>query len=247
MNVKLMLGVLLATIMPAAAVAGSKSAKPGAGQARAAAPAAAIAARGNWNQAVAVTPLGSRVLGNPAAGVKLVEYVSYTCPHCAHFEAESAAQLKLVFVAGGKGSIEVRHVVRDPVDLAIALITNCVEPRRFFQIHEAFMRGQDAWEARLKDLGEGPQKRWYDGDKGSRMRAIASDLKFHDTAARFGLSRVATDRCLSDQQLMDRLALQTREATAAGVEGTPSFAINGSLLAGTHDWATLGPQLAARM
>jgi protein-disulfide isomerase len=237
MRPRLILGLLLAVMMPASA---SAKAKP-------AAPVARATGGANWNGVVTVTPLGSRVLGNPQASVKLTEYVSYTCPHCAHFEVASAAQLKLVFIAGGKGSIEVRHVLRDPVDLAIALITNCVEPRRFFQIHEAFMRGQDDWEALLPKLGEGAQKHWYDGDKGSRMRAIASDLRFYPIAERFGLSRPAADRCLSDQGLMDRLANQTREATAAGVDATPSFAINGALLAGTHDWTTLGPQLAARM
>jgi protein-disulfide isomerase len=237
MRLKLILGMLLAVMAPGATMA---RAKPAAAE-------PARAAGSSWNATVNVTPLGSRVLGNPQAALKLVEYVSYTCPHCAHFEAASAAQLKLVFVAGGKGSIEVRHVLRDPVDLAIALITNCVEPRRFFLIHEAFMRAQDDWEPTLQKLGEGPQKRWYDGDKGSRMRAIAGDLHFYDVAARFGLSRPATDRCLSDRALMDRLANQTREATAAGVEGTPSFALNGAMLAGTHDWTTLGPQLAARM
>ena len=46
---------------------------------------------------------------------------------------------------------------------------------------------------------------------------------------------------------MDRLANQTRDAMSAGVDSTPSFAINGAVLAGTHDWTTLGPQLAARM
>jgi len=237
MRPRLILGLLLAVMMPASA---SAKAKP-------AAPVARATGGANWNGVVTVTPLGSRVLGNPQASVKLTEYVSYTCPHCAHFEVTSAAQLKLVFVAQGKGSIEVRHVVRDPVDLAIALLANCVEPKRFFQIHEAFMRGQDAWEATLQKLGESPQKRWYDGDKGSRMRAIAGDLHLYDVTTRFGLSRPAADRCLSDQGLMDRLANQTRDAMSAGVDSTPSFAINGAVLAGTHDWTTLGPQLAARM
>ena len=32
-----------------------------------------------------------------------------------------------------------------------------------------------------------------------------------------------------------------------GVRGTPSFALNGILLAGTHDWATLRPQIDVRL
>ncbi|MDE2406221.1 MAG: thioredoxin domain-containing protein [Sphingomonadales bacterium] len=204
-------------------------------------------AGGNWNAVVNVTPAGTRVVGNPQAKVRLTEYVSYTCPHCAHFEAASAAQLHLVFVAGGKGSIEVRHIVRDPVDMAIALLTNCVPPARFFVLHEAFMRQQDKWVARLQTMSEGQQKRWNNGDNGSRMRAIASDLQFYDFVSGLGLGRVAADRCLSDGKLAERIAAQTRDAAAAGVDSTPTFAIDGTILAGTHDWATLAPQLAARM
>jgi len=202
---------------------------------------------GNWTGTVTVTPQGTRVLGNPQAKLKLVEFVSYTCPHCAHFEEASAAQLKLVFVAGGQGSIEVRHILRDPVDLAIALLTNCVPASRFFQLHEAFMRHQDRWVEILQGLNETQQNRWTDGDKGGRMRAIASDLRFYDFVEPLGLTRTAADRCLSDNALMERLAGQTRDAATLGVESTPSFAIGDLVLAGTHDWATLGPQLAARM
>ena len=201
----------------------------------------------NWNTVIAVTPQGTRVVGNPDAGLKLVEYVSYTCPHCAHFEIASSAQLKMSFVATGKGSIEVRHVLRDPIDLAIALLTNCVPPKRFFVFHEAFMRHQEEWVAMLEHMSEGQQARWTKGDDGSRMRAIAADLKFYDFIEPLGLQRVAADRCLSDKKLMDRLSQQTKDASALGVNATPTFALNGVVLAGTHDWTTLGPQLAARM
>lgn len=239
MRIKTALALIAASLVLAAPAVARKPAQ--------AAPTRAQPVSGNWNARVTVTPAGTRVLGNPDAKVKLTEYVSYTCPHCAHFEEASAGQLKLVFVASGKGSIEVRHILRDPIDMAIALIANCVEPRRFFQIHEAFMRGQDRWEALLQGMNADGQKHWSEGDRGSRMRAIASDLQFYPIAERFGLSRAATDRCLADPALMERLANQTRDAANAGIDSTPSFAVDGTVLAGTHDWATLGPQLAARM
>jgi hypothetical protein len=58
-------------------------------------------------------------MGNPQAR-RLVEYMSYTCPHCAHFEAESALALRNGPIASGKGSFEVRHLLRDPIDATIA-------------------------------------------------------------------------------------------------------------------------------
>mgnify|MGYP000231572184 CR=1 FL=1 len=74
---------------------------------------------GNWNEKIIVTPSGSHVLGNPAADIKLSEYISYTCPHCAAFEKESSGELALGMIRGGKGSIEYRpsDVVTDVCEL----------------------------------------------------------------------------------------------------------------------------------
>ena len=38
---------------------------------------------GDWTTVVSATPEGGFVMGNPNAKVKLVEYGSMTCPHCA--------------------------------------------------------------------------------------------------------------------------------------------------------------------
>ena len=46
---------------------------------------------------------------------------------------------------------------------------------------------------------------------------------------------------------MKKLAEQTARASTPDFEGTPAFSINGLMLAGTHDWASLKPQIEARM
>ncbi|MBS0253923.1 MAG: thioredoxin domain-containing protein [Proteobacteria bacterium] len=208
---------------------------------------AATGAGGNWNAVVAMTPAGTHVVGNPAAKVKLIEYVSYTCPHCAHFEEQSAAGLQLFFVSSGKGSIEVRNFLRDPADLAVALITNCLPPRRFFGAHQAFLRQQSVWLGRSQKIGQAQLKRWYEGPQPARMRAIAADLDLYAIAQGQGLDHAATDRCLTNEAMVKRLTDLTVAADKAGVDSTPSFAINGTLLYGTHDWTTLEPQLKVRM
>ena len=202
---------------------------------------------GNWNGMVVLTAEGTHVAGNPAAKVKLTEYVSYTCPHCSHFEEQSASGLQLFFVKSGNGSVEVRNFLRDPADLAVALITNCVPPRRFFVLHQAFMRLQGQWLSRAQKLNQTAMKRWYEGPQPARMRAIAADLDLYTIAQSQGLDRPATDRCLADAAMVKRLTDLTMAADKAGVDSTPSFAINGTLLYGTHDWSTLEPQLKVRM
>ncbi len=199
----------------------------------------------NWNTTVEVTPAGSHVLGNPAA-LRLTEYVSYTCPHCAQFDREANDPLRLYFVMPGKLSVEVRHLVRDPIDLTAAMLTNCGAPGKFFGNHTAFLRGQERWIAAANRASEAQQARWTSGGMTARRQAIANDFGFYQMMIGRGYDRPSIDRCLADDAMARKLAQQTSAAAALGVNGTPSFLLGGELLAGTHDWQTLQVQLKAR-
>jgi protein-disulfide isomerase len=200
-----------------------------------------------WNYTVTRTLAGSNVLGNPAAKVKLTEFISYTCPGCARFETEAEGALRLGYVATGKVSLEVRHYLRDPVDLTVALLTNCGAKEKFFLNHSAFMRGQKVWLARMNSASAAQRQRWTSGTAPARARAIASDFKFYEIMASRGYDRPSVDRCLGDAAMAQRLAEQTEEGRKLGLHSTPSFAIDGVLLIGTHDWSLLRPQLDARL
>lgn len=235
-------GLLLAfcgTLTPAMAAPAKKAAEK---------PAAVKPAQGtNWATQTALTADGAHVLGNPKAAVKLVEYMSYTCPHCAHFESEGVSVMRMTMIASGKGSLEVRHMLRDPIDMAVALLTNCVPAQRFFALHDAFLTQQDHWFTPALSMPQDQQKRWFEGTLPVRMRAVANDLKLYDFVEPHGLSRIDADRCLTNEVLARRIAAQTTDAQSRGVDATPSFGLNGSILTGTHDWATLRPQLDARL
>lgn len=196
---------------------------------------------------VTVTPQGTHLLGDPAAKVRLTEYISYTCTHCAHFHAESDATLRATFVATGKGSVEVFPYLRNSIDMAAALLVDCGGAAHFIRLHDTFLNTQTQWLARVGALNDAQRARWDNGPMGGRMRAIAGDLGFYQIMENNGIDRVQADRCLNDEPLMKRLAAQTEAATKAGVEATPSFAIDGVLLTGTYDWTMLAPQLQARL
>jgi protein-disulfide isomerase len=205
-------------------------------------------AKANWNAVVARTPADSHLLGNPNAPIKLIEYISYTCSHCAHFEAESDAQLRIGLVGPGKGSIEVRSFVRDPVDLTVALLTHCGPPSKFFGNHMTFLRHQSTWMEPIGRLSDAQKARWSNTDFAARTRAIASDLGLYSLMQARGYDRPATDRCLADKALAERLAQHTKEATEKDfITGTPAFVLNGVPLSGTFTWAMLKPQLEARL
>lgn len=201
----------------------------------------------DWNRAVSRTAQQSHVIGNPAAKVKLTTWVSYTCPHCREFELESDAGLKLKYIRSGKVSVEIRHFLRDPIDLTVAMLTNCGPKEKFPLNHAAFMRSQPVWLAAAGRATQAQQSRWTNGDLPSRARAIASDFRFYQIMATRGYDRVAVDRCLADTGMAQRLAAGTEAASKLGVDHTPSFALDGALLYGTNGWGLLQPQIEARM
>jgi protein-disulfide isomerase len=202
---------------------------------------------GNWNVRVAVTQSGSHVLGNPAAALKLSEYISYTCSHCANFDREASDRLRIYGVAQGKLSVEVRHLVRDPIDMTVAMLTNCGPSARFFANHTAFLRSQSRWMAIANSASAAQQARWSAGTQKSRLQSIAGDFGFYEIMAGRGYDRMSVERCLADPVMAQKLAAQTSEAARLGIDGTPSFLLNGALLAGTHDWASLKAQLDTRL
>jgi protein-disulfide isomerase len=62
---------------------------------------AAAPPRANWMALSVVTPEGGHRLGNPDAAIKLVEWVSYTCPHCATFQKAADTPLRMSYVNSG--------------------------------------------------------------------------------------------------------------------------------------------------
>jgi len=205
----------------------------------AAAPLAMAAAAGhNWLATAVVTPGGHR-LGNPAAPTKLIEFVSYTCPHCGHFFKEADGAIKLAYIQPGKVSVEVRHVIRDPIDYTAVVLAECGDPRKFFGNHDMFFARQDTWLDKLQGASKAQQDRWYSGPIPQRLRAIAADAGFYDMMETRGYSRVQVNDCLNDTKKVDALLKQSQsDGKQFGVNSTPSFAINGKVL-DIHSWEEL--------
>lgn len=189
------------------------------------------------------------VVGDPDAPVQLIEFMSYTCPHCGHFAKQADNALRLGYAGAGKVSVEYRPMIHDPADLVVTMLVDCAGPKRFTAAHAAFMERQDGWLARYARTPAMQRQVWTDAPRSAeRRRSIASSLELYPMVEPLGLARIRADRCLADQARADAL-LAAAEASRAefGVRGTPSFALNGVLLAGTHDWATLRPQLDVRL
>jgi len=203
-------------------------------------PAASAAPAKDWTRTVTQTPEGAYVLGNPAAKNRLVEYVSYTCPHCAHFVAEGTAPLKSGWVAKGMLAIEVRNLIRDRFDLTSALLARCGGAARFFGNHEALFANQGAW----LDLARAYQPSLpANASQAAIMADIADKTGLLALMEKRGVTPAEGKACLADKKALDQvLAMTKRGLEQDGVQGTPSFIVNGKMT-DAHDWAGLRPLL----
>lgn len=207
------------------------------------------AAATNFVNRVTIGEGGSHIQGNPAARVQVTEYVSYTCPHCAHFTETSDGLMRSQYIAPGLVKVEVRHIVRDPVDMAMTVAANCGAPSGFFRRHVALMAQQEAILNRWQALPSATTQQWLQLPMAQRLQRIAGDTGVTAWMRAQGLTAAQANACLSDTALQGRLVAMTNAGIAAGVEGTPSFAINGQLqpTSEIRGWPTLSTALDQRL
>jgi len=200
---------------------------------------------GNWQNTVTRTERG-HLIGNPEAETRLVEFISYTCPHCADFAARGEPALDVVLLGPGKITVEVRPVIRNGLDLAVTLLANCGDPAQFKVRHRALILAQADWLGKAQAAPKTQQAIWQRGDKAGRQNA-ASALGLTAMLAAKGQSKAELDACVANDAAAQKL-LQHDEADGKefGVNSTPSFAMDGKLLANVHSWEALYPLLRDR-
>lgn len=200
---------------------------------------------GTWQSTVTRTDRG-HVIGNPAAKAKLIEFISYTCSHCADFAARGEAPLEIVLLAPGKMTLEVRPRLRNGLDITATLLANCGDPAGFKARHQALMINQAIWLGKARNAPATQQAIWERADKAGRMNA-ASALGLTAMLAERGQSKAELDACVSNDAAAKKLiAIDEADGAEFGVNSTPSFALDGKLLADVHNWAALYPVLSAR-
>lgn len=206
-----------------------------------AAPAEAQAKR-DWSRTAVRTAEGGYRMGNPAATVRLVEYGSITCPHCARFAADSSASLRSRHIRSGRVSFEYRPYLIFPTDPGAFMLLDCLPPGQFFATAERLYAEQPVWSARFRALPQAEVRRIRALGPLQQAGAIAKAAGIDGYFRARGMTARQVDACLADQSRLDRLVAATRRAGALGVQGTPTFFING-LAVGAQDWSALEPML----
>ena len=155
-----------------------------------------------------ISTIAEMSLGNPDAKVTVIEYASYTCPHCATFHNGPFKQLKADYIDTGKIEFVYREVFFDRFGLWASMLARCAGPDRFFAMTDLIYRGQDTW-ARAGDPA-----------------LIAEELRRIGRLA--GLDDAALDACLlDDTKARTLVAWFQANAEEHTIESTPSFVING--------------------
>ena len=201
------------------------------------------AAPRDWRATTTRLPSGTYLIGNPAAPVKLVEYASYTCPHCAAFAAQSEPVLKDRFVRDGSVSLEYRHLIRDGLELGAAILARCTGTPRFAATTTFIYATQGTWLQRGFEFQQSNATRLGMYPKMGQVRALADGAGLTAAVQARGLTPAATDACFADTAEVDRV-LRIPAATPPGVDSTPSFLVNGKLTPHVT-WSGLEPLLRA--
>ena len=149
-------------------------------------------------------------LGNPDAPVKIVEYASFTCPHCATFHLDVLPNIKKKYLDKGLVQLEYREVYFDGPGLWAGLLARCKGNEKYFPMIDLIFKNQEDWA------------------RGNIDNIKAGLLSMGRQA---GLTDEESLTCMQDDNLAEELVVSFQEnAKRDNISSTPSFLINGQLV-----------------
>ena len=161
---------------------------------------------------------GDRTLGSAAAPVTLTVYLSTTCSHCAAWHNNDFPAFKARWVDTGKVRVAFRDLPTQPPQVAIAgaVMARCAPEEKYDAVLDALFRGQ-----RQLYAVPGPPPR----------QTVIDWLSAGGAAG--GLTRDQMNACFSSDASFAEVEARAEQSFADGVNGTPSFFINGQPLPDT--------------
>jgi protein-disulfide isomerase len=190
-----------------------------------------------WSDVVSTTADGGYVMGNPDAPIKLIEYGSLSCPHCAKLAKDGYQALAGTFVASGRVSFEFRSFVIHGVDVPLTILAGCNGKEAFFPLVEQIYANQDTMLTKAEAAAQQAQQAMALPEK-QRFVAAADAQGLTAFFAQRGISVDQAHTCLADFANATQIAKNAEAYGAAGVDSTPTMFINGNKVAG-NTWEEL--------
>lgn len=194
-----------------------------------------------WSDIVSATSTGGMLMGNPGAPIKLVEYGSLSCPHCAHFAETAFKPLVDKYVNSGKVSFEYRSFAIHSIDVPLTVLVRCASPSAFFGLVEQLYANQPAVMTKAQQ-GEKQAQAASTLPVNKRFIAISDAMGFTDFFSARGVSVDQAHACLADPAAAERVAKDAQAFSDQGVDSTPTLMINGTKTEALS-WADLEPML----
>jgi protein-disulfide isomerase len=157
-------------------------------------------------------PVPDIALGKADAPVKIYEYASMTCPHCARFAKDVFPAIKQKYIDTGKVLWTMREFPLDPRATAGFMLARCISKggtaEKYYSALDILFAQQDNWA-------------FVDAPKVlPGLQAIALQS---------GFTQEQFQACLKDKTLYDGvMAVKQRGEDVFKIEGTPTFFINGT-------------------
>lgn len=183
-------------------------------------PDSTTAARAEQQQQLIDPRLDIRTKGDTAAPIRIVELSDFQCPWCRKFAVETLPALDREYIATGKAHllfINLPIASSHPNAPAAHEFAMCAGSQgQFWQVHDLLFKHQDAW---------------------SRLETPASF--FMTLADSVSLSRADLDNCLNSGAMRPLVTADVNTAVRGGINGTPTFLIEGGLIRGAPEMADL--------
>jgi protein-disulfide isomerase len=169
------------------------------------------------------------VLGSATAPVTIVEYSDYQCPYCRRHALQTMPQIQETYVDTG----QVRYVFKDfpleshPNAAKAAEAARCAGAQgAFWPMHDRLFASQNEW-AGLD------QQQVLDTFVSYAQSLELDTAMFHD--------------CLASDEFAAQIAQDMSDGQQAAIQGTPSFLINGQLLAGAYPFESFQQMIEAAL
>jgi protein-disulfide isomerase len=164
-----------------------------------------------------------RQVGDSKAKVRVEEWFSLTCTHCAHFSQETFPDVRTKLIETGKVLWEFKDFPLDRVALQAAMVARALPPEHYEQFILALFASQDRW---------------------AFAQGVDYAKELWDMAALAGMSRPVFDAAIGDTALQNWILAQQKQAeTRYNIDATPSFVINGKMVSGEMNYAEFVKQL----
>ncbi|RDE10605.1 DsbA family protein [Pelagibacterium lacus] len=165
-------------------------------------------------------PLPDRPMGGVDATVTVVEYVSPTCPHCAQFHMTVLPQIKETYIDTGKIRFIARPFRRNVLDLAVFMVAEAAG-EQYNEVLSTYLQTQNVWAA-----SENPRQAIF------------------EVAQQFGFTQERFEDVLTDEDLLAAIEATREQAlNSFGLQGTPTFYINGRRFEGNYTYEALSAEI----